>query len=95
MNQMKTYNVSIFRLTRKHIIKRNLEMKRMKRLTALVLSLGMLLTLTACGGDKGESGSGNGSGNSQILYHTHNSAPYVTLDPSTEYSNGIMTLQNV
>ena len=92
---MKTYNVPMFRLTRKHIIKKNLEMKRMKRLTALVLSLGMLLTLTACGGDKGESGSGNGSGNSQILYHTHNSAPYVTLDPSTEYSNGLMTLQNV
>ncbi len=31
----------------------------------------------------------------QILYHVHNSMPYVTLDPSIEYSNGIMVLQNV
>ena len=30
-----------------------------------------------------------------ILYHVHNSIPYVTLDPSIEYSNGIMVLQNV
>ena len=30
-----------------------------------------------------------------ILYHVHNSLPYVTLDPSIEYSNGIMVLQNV
>lgn len=30
-----------------------------------------------------------------ILYHIHNSLPYVTLDPSIEYSNGIMVLQNV
>ncbi len=32
---------------------------------------------------------------SQILYHVHTSIPYVTLDPSIEYSNGIMVLQNV
>ena len=31
----------------------------------------------------------------RILYHVHNSMPYVTLDPSIEYSNGIMVLQNV
>jgi len=31
----------------------------------------------------------------QILYHVHTSIPYVTLDPSIEYSNGIMVLQNV
>lgn len=30
-----------------------------------------------------------------ILYHVHTSIPYVTLDPSIEYSNGIMVLQNV
>lgn len=31
----------------------------------------------------------------QLLYHCYNTAPYTTLDPSIEYSNGIMTLQNV
>lgn len=30
-----------------------------------------------------------------LLYHCYNTAPYTTLDPSIEYSNGIMTLQNV
>lgn len=30
-----------------------------------------------------------------LLYHCYNTAPYITLDPSIEYSNGIMTLQNV
>ena len=30
-----------------------------------------------------------------ILYYCYQTTPYVTLDPSTEFSNGIMTLQNV
>ncbi len=33
--------------------------------------------------------------NTKVLYHCYNTTPYVTLDPSTEYSNGIMILQNV
>ena len=36
----------------------------------------------------------SGADNS-ILYHVHTTIPYVTLDPSIEYSNGIMVLQNV
>lgn len=66
----------------------------MKRLITLVLSLSMVLSLAACGGEKQTAG-GNTTTDTQILYHTYNTAPYVTLDPSTEYSNGIMTLQNV
>lgn len=66
----------------------------MKRVISLMLTLGMLLALTACGGsDDGEKT--EDKTNNQILYHTYNTAPYITLDPSTEYSNGIMVLQSV
>ncbi len=71
----------------------------MKRLIAILLAAVMLLALAACGGQDGGQSAGDGqsgtAADTQVLYHTHNSAPYVTLDPSTEYSNGIMVLQNV
>lgn len=66
----------------------------MKRIISLVLALGMLLTLCACGGS-GDEDQTKDNTSTQVLYHTYNSAPYVTLDPSTEYSNGVMVLQNV
>lgn len=73
----------------------------MKKWMSLLLALVMTMSLVACGGgdDAGTSGNaGNDSGSAaatQVLYHSYNTAPYVTLDPSSEYSNGIMTLQNV
>ncbi len=67
----------------------------MKRLLAMVLSLGMMLSLAACGGGEDTPDEGAAGTDAKILYHTHHTAPYVTLDPSTEYSNGLMTLQNV
>ena len=74
----------------------------MKRFLSLILAGALALGLTACGGSGGGSGGGNsggsgasGGGDTKVLYHTYNTAPYVTLDPSTEYSNGIMVLQNV
>ena len=68
----------------------------MKRFLSLALAGALAFSLTACGGGGGSSSKGNGTGNdTKLLYHTYNSAPYVTLDPSTEYSNGIMVLQNV
>ena len=59
----------------------------------LVLSLGLL---AGCGSnDSGTAAQNSSAGDTKILYHVHNTAPYVTLDPSIEYSNGIMVLQNV
>lgn len=68
----------------------------MRRFLSLILAGVMALSLTACGGTAQSSGgSGSGISSTKVLYHTYNTAPYVTLDPSTEYSNGIMILQNV
>ncbi len=61
----------------------------MKKLISLALVLVLVLGLAA-----GLGGSAFAADN-RILYHIHNSMPYVTLDPSIEYSNGIMVLQNV
>ena len=61
----------------------------MKKILALGLSLILMLSLLS-----GLGGSALAA-NNKILYHVHTSIPYVTLDPSIEYSNGIMVLQNV
>ncbi len=61
----------------------------MKKILALGLSLILMLSLLS-----GLGGSALAADN-KILYHVHTSIPYVTLDPSIEYSNGIMVLQNV
>ena len=61
----------------------------MKKLISFALVLVLMLGLMA-----GLGGSAFAADN-RILYHVHNSMPYVTLDPSIEYSNGIMVLQNV
>lgn len=57
-------------------------------LLAAVMAVG---ALTGCGNNAAN----NSGSDTKILYHAYNSAPYVTLDPSTEISNGIMVLQNV
>ncbi len=62
----------------------------MKKLISFALVLVLTLGLMA-----GIGGSAFAAGENKILYHVHNSMPYVTLDPSIEYSNGIMILQNV
>ena len=64
----------------------------MKKLFSLILAGLMTLSLAACGGS---GGSAQASKDNKVLYHVYNTAPYVTLDPSTEYSNGVMVLQNV
>ena len=73
---------------------------KMKKWISLLLSAVMTLgLLTACGGGQssGNSGSAGSSGAqaTDVLYHVYHAPPYVTLDPSTEYSNGILVLQNV
>jgi len=71
----------------------------MKKILSLVLASVLLLSLVACGG-KSEQPSGGAAEapaatDTKVLFHVYNSDPYVTLDPSTEYSNGVMILQNV
>lgn len=67
----------------------------MKKLLSLILAGLMILSLAACGGSGNSGSSAQAGKDNKVLYHVYNSAPYVTLDPSTEYSNGIMVLQNV
>jgi len=63
----------------------------MKKTIALILAVVMLTgCLAGCGATSTAK-----EETEEILYHSYNSAPYVTLDPSSEVSNGIMVLQNV
>ena len=61
----------------------------MKKLLSLAMAVAMLACLLA------GTGVSASAADNRILYHVHSSVPYVTLDPSIEYSNGIMVLQNV
>ena len=67
----------------------------MKKLLVVMLMLAMVFCFSACGG----SGSGDGGGStpavSDVLYHSYGQQPYVTLDPRSENSNGVMVLNNV
>lgn len=73
-----------------------------KKLLSLLLCVMLLVTaITGCGGGNNNSGATNSGGGSSVpagersvLYHSHDSQPYVTLDPSVENSNGVMVLQN-
>ena len=70
----------------------------MKKLLSLALVLVMALGLLAGCGSSNSGAASTGSApaaDTKILYHVHTTTPYVTLDPSTEYSNGMMVLQNV
>ncbi len=73
----------------------------MKKLVAAALALVLVLGMVGCSKStdttttaETETESASASTN-EFLYHAEVSAPYVTLDPSSEYSNGIMVLQNV
>jgi peptide/nickel transport system substrate-binding protein len=67
-------------------------MNMKKRIFAIVFCVSSVMSLfTGCGA-KNESSADN---TAAVLYHAYISSPYITLDPSSEYSNGIMVLQNV
>ncbi len=69
----------------------------MKKTLSIILAILMLLTtITACGTN------GDGTSNQQgkndemdVLYYAYNSIPILTWDPSIEFSNGIVVLNNV
>jgi peptide/nickel transport system substrate-binding protein len=65
-----------------------------KYLSLLIVTLMLTLTVVGCGGNA-NSGNQGGSLNTDVLYHSVSSEPYITLDPSAENSNGIYILQNV
>lgn len=66
-------------------------MMRMKRARTIILVLMTAVILSSgCG-----TGSQADQMDDQVLYHAYYSEPYVTLDPSTEQSNGIKILYNV
>ena len=73
-----------------------------KRWLPLLVALAMLLgLLSGCASNSGDADGGNSesggtsASTDDVLYHVFHSIPYTTLDPSIEYSNGILVLQNV
>lgn len=71
----------------------------MRRKLALILALMMVLTsLTACGNGQGEASSESspqGAEQMDVLYYAYNSIPILNWDPSIEFSNGIIVLNNI
>jgi len=81
-------------------------MKKTKSFAWLLMACMVLTLLAGCGGSKADETVADGTqadttqaasndSNQDVLYYCYQTSPYVTLDPSTEFSNGIMTLQNV
>ena len=82
------------------IIRYQGDAQHMKRILSLVLASMLIVSLAACGGKSEQPSSGGAAEtpaatDTKVLFHTYNTAPYVTLDPSTEYSNGVMVLHIV
>ncbi len=64
-----------------------------KWLTVLFSVMLVSLIVTGCGGQN--AGGGGGQSQSQIAYFATNSEPLLDWDPSVEFSNGIIVLNNV
>lgn len=68
----------------------------MKKKLALILVFLMVLSmLTACGNQGNETDSPNAGGEIDVMYYAYNSIPILTWDPSVEFSNGIVVLNNI
>ncbi len=69
---------------------------KFSRLTKILLvSILLMALLVGCGQKGGDAGGGAGSSQPKIAYYAYNTEPYIDLDPSVEYSNGIVTLHNL
>jgi peptide/nickel transport system substrate-binding protein len=66
-----------------------------KKYIVLLSTVLLSISLTACGGGQTPAGNEGASSGEAILYHAYASQPYVTLDPRSENSNGVMVLHNV
>lgn len=69
----------------------------MKKKTAIVLALLMILSmLTSCGQNQDNAGNAQKPGDEMdVMYYAYNSIPILTWDPSVEFSNGIIVLNNI
>ena len=64
----------------------------MKRNISIILVVILLIsTLFGCGGNSGTSSDEK----RKIAYYAYNTEPYLNLDPSIEYSNGVVVMQNI
>ncbi|MDD4615409.1 MAG: ABC transporter substrate-binding protein, partial [Caldisericia bacterium] len=70
----------------------------MKRKLALILALIMMVTnFTACGDGNKNTGQEqpNAADEMDVLYYAYNAIPVLTWDPSIEFSNGIIVMNNI
>lgn len=69
----------------------------MRKKLALLLAMVMILsTFTACGGNQNSAAGGQKQGDEMdVMYYAYNSIPILTWDPSIEFSNGIIVLNNI
>ncbi len=69
---------------------------RNSRILSMVLVFSLILTLlVGCGTKSGDANGGGEDSKPKIAYYAYNTEPYIDLDPSVEYSNGIITLHNI
>lgn len=68
----------------------------MKKRLCLILAVLMVMTaFTACGSNNTQPSSQGASDEMDVMYYAYNSIPILTWDPSVEFSNGIIILNNI
>lgn len=65
-----------------------------KGFSAIICLVLIAVMLVGCGNGGNDSEKGEAS-DKKIAYYAYSTEPYINLDPSVEYSNGIIVLQNV
>lgn len=71
-------------------------MKKRKSVAIVLVTLLLISLLSGCANNNSNNGSNQqDSGEKRIAYYPFNSEPYIDLDPSVEYSNGLIVLHNI